>query len=52
MAGTACPTGSERGNGEKENAYYVKIRVKRSEGSTTNPAAFVVRLHAQGNIGG
>lgn len=35
-----------------ENAYYVKIRVKRSEGSTTNPAAFVVRLYHQGNIGG
>jgi hypothetical protein len=35
-----------------ENAYYVKIKVKRNEGSTTNPAAFVVRLYAQGNIGG
>lgn len=27
-----------------ENAYYVKVKVKRSEGSTTNPAAFVIRL--------
>ena len=35
-----------------ENAYYVRIKVKRSEGSTTNPAAFVVRLYNQGNIGG
>ena len=35
-----------------ENAYYVKITVKRNEGSTTNPAAFVVRLYNQGNIGG
>ena len=27
-----------------ENAYYVKVKVKRSEGSTTNPAAFVIRV--------
>lgn len=29
------------------NAYYVKIKIKRAAGSTTNPAAFVVRLNGQ-----
>lgn len=34
------------------NAYYVKVKVKRAAGSTTNPAAFVVRLYKDANIGG
>jgi hypothetical protein len=35
-----------------QNAYYVKIRVKRDAGSTTNPAAFIVRLSQYFSIGG
>lgn len=35
-----------------QNAYYVKITVKRAEGSTTNPAAFIVRLYETQFIGG
>lgn len=34
------------------NAYYVKVKVKRAAGSTTNPAAFVIRLYKDANIGG
>lgn len=34
------------------NAYYVKVKVKRTAGSTTNPAAFIVRLYKDANIGG
>ncbi|MBM4259273.1 MAG: hypothetical protein FJ147_25655 [Deltaproteobacteria bacterium] len=34
------------------NAYYVKITLKRDAGSTTNPAAFVVRLNGNVFLGG
>ncbi|MGE0825690.1 MAG: hypothetical protein AB7G75_05865 [Candidatus Binatia bacterium] len=34
------------------NAYYVKIKMRRDAGSTTTPAAFIVRLHGIFLLGG
>jgi hypothetical protein len=35
-----------------QNAYHIKIKLKRADGLTTSPAAFIVRLYKHGILGG